>query len=191
MATRIVECADAGAWEAWLEENHATADRVWLRIAKKGAPHTTVRYPEVLDVALCFGWIDIQRRPLDEHFFLQGFAPRTARSRWSQVNREKAQRLMREGRVRPLGLAAIEAARADGRWEAAYPPQSRATVPDDFQRALDRNQGAKAFFDTLTGQNRYAFLYRLHNVKTPEKRAQRIAAYIDMLSARRTFYEAS
>jgi uncharacterized protein YdeI (YjbR/CyaY-like superfamily) len=184
----IVEFADAGAWEAWLEENHATGGGVWLRIARKGAPHTTVRYPDVLEVALCFGWIDIQRRPLDAQFFLQGFSRRTARSRWSQVNREKAERLIREGRMRRPGLEAIKAAQADGRWEAAYPPQSRASIPEDFQRELDRNPQASAFFDTLKGQNRYAFIYRLHNVKTPAKRAHRIATYIEMLSAGRTFY---
>jgi uncharacterized protein YdeI (YjbR/CyaY-like superfamily) len=183
-----VEFVHAEAWEAWLEENYATASGAWLRIAKKNAPHTTVRYPEVLDVALCFGWIDIRRRPLDEHRFLQGFAPRTKRSRWSQVNREKTERLIREGRMRGPGLAAIQAAQADGRWQAAYPPQSQAPIPEDFQRELDRNAQAKAFFETLRGQNRYAFLYRLHNVKTPEKRAQRIATYIEMLGAGRTFH---
>jgi uncharacterized protein YdeI (YjbR/CyaY-like superfamily) len=184
----IVEFADAEAWEAWLEEHHATSGGAWLRIAKKRAPHTTVRYPDVLEVALCFGWIDTQRRPLDEHFFLQGFTRRGARSRWSQVNREKAERLIRAGRMRAPGLEAVTAARADGRWQAAYPPQSQATVPEDFQRELDRNPKAQAFFDTLKGQNRYAFLYRLHDVKTPAKRAQRIATYIEMLNAGRTFY---
>jgi uncharacterized protein YdeI (YjbR/CyaY-like superfamily) len=182
----IVEFADPQAWEAWLEENHASASGAWLRIAKQRAPFTTVRYPEVLDIALCFGWIDIQRRPLDEHFFLQGFTRRKPRGRWSQVNCEKAERLITEGRMRPPGLAAVESARADGRWEAAYPPQSRATVPPDFQRALDRNPAAKAFFDKLTGQTRYAFLYRLHNVKQSERRAERIADYIDRLNAGRT-----
>lgn len=184
----IVEFADAQAWEAWLEENHASVGGAWLRIAKKGAPHTTVRYPEVLEVALCFGWIDIQRRPLDADFFLQGFTPRTARSRWSEINREKAERLIDQGRMRAHGLAAIKAAQADGRWEAAYPPQSRAPVPEDFQRELDHHPQARAFFETLKGQNRYAFIYRLHNVKTPARRAERIAAYIEMLSAGRTFY---
>jgi uncharacterized protein YdeI (YjbR/CyaY-like superfamily) len=143
-----VEFLDAEAWEAWLEENYATASGAWPRIAKKNPPHTTVRYPEVLDVALCFGWIDIQRRPLDEHFFLQGFTRRTARSKWSQVNREKAKRLIEQRRMRPAGLDAVTAAQADGRWEAAYPSQSRATVPANFERALDRNPPAKEFFST-------------------------------------------
>lgn len=183
-----VEFPDAEAWEQWLDQNHATAGGAWVRIAKKDAPHTTVRYPEVLEVALCFGWVDTRRRPLDEHFFLQGFGPRTPRSRWSQVNREKAERLIREGRMRAAGTAAVKAAQADGRWDAAYPPQSQAPVPEDFQRELDRHPEAKAFFDTLKGQSRYSFLYRLHNVKTPEKRAQRIATYIEMLLAGRTFH---
>ncbi len=184
----VVEFADADEWEAWLDQNHATATGAWMRIAKKSAPHTTVRYPEVLDTALCFGWIDIQRKPLDEHFFLQGFTRRTARSKWSQVNREKAERLISDGRMRPPGLEAIEAAKADGRWDAAYPPQSRAAVPEDLQRELDRNPKAKAFFETLKGQNRYSFIYRLHNVKTPAKRQERIETYIDMLSKGKTFY---
>jgi uncharacterized protein YdeI (YjbR/CyaY-like superfamily) len=183
-----LQFADAEEWEAWLEQNHATATGAWLRIAKKRAPHTTVRYPEVLESALCFGWIDIQRKPLDEHFFLQGFTRRTARSKWSQVNREKAERLINDGRMRPAGLEAVNAARADGRWDAAYPPQSQAPVPEDFQQELDRNPKAKAFFETLRGQNRYAFLYRLHNVKTPAKRAQRIDIYIEMLANGQTFY---
>jgi uncharacterized protein YdeI (YjbR/CyaY-like superfamily) len=183
-----LELRDADAWQSWLDANHGTVDGVWLRIAKKGASRTTVRYPEVLDVALCYGWIDAQRRPLDDTFFLQRFTRRGPRSRWSQINRTKAEHLIAEGRMQPSGVQAIEAARADGRWDSAYEPQSRATVPPDFQRELDRNPEAKEFFETLKRQNRYAFLYRIQDAKRPETRARRIETFIEMLNERRTFY---
>lgn len=182
----IVEVADQRAWREWLEENHASIAGVWLKFAKKGSPTPTVSYAEALEEALCFGWIDGQARGHDAHFYLQRFTPRRSRSKWSQINREKATRLLAAGRIKPAGLAQIEAARADGRWEAAYPAQSAATVPDDLQRALERAPTAKAFFETLTGSARYAFLYRLHNVTKPEARAERIAGYIELLSAGKT-----
>jgi uncharacterized protein YdeI (YjbR/CyaY-like superfamily) len=182
----VLEFADQVAWGDWLGEHHADTAGVWLRIAKKAAAVTTVAYPEVLDAAICHGWIDGQRKPLDETYFLQRFTPRGPRSKWSQVNREKALALIAAGRMRPPGQAEVEAARADGRWEAAYEPQSRASTPEDFQRALDQNPKAGEFFATLTGSRRYAFLYRLHNVRSPERRAQRIADYIVRLSEGRT-----
>jgi uncharacterized protein YdeI (YjbR/CyaY-like superfamily) len=182
----VREFADQAAWESWLSEHHGDSAGVWLRIAKKAAPVTTVHYPEVLDVAICHGWIDGQRKPLDDTYFLQRFTPRGPRSKWSQVNREKALALIAAGRMRPSGRAQVEAAQADGRWDAAYAPQSQATVPDDFQQALDQNPRARDFFATLTGSRRYAFLYRLHNVRSPERRAQRIADYIVRLSEGRT-----
>lgn len=182
----IVHCPDNAHWERWLEEHHATAADVWVKIAKKGSGVTTVHYPEVLDTAICFGWIDAVRRPLDDTYFLQRFTPRGPRSRWSQVNRDKAQALTGAGRMRPAGHAQVKAAQADGRWEAAYEPQSRATIPDDLQRALDAEPKAKEFFATLTGQKRYAFLYRLHNVKTQTARDRRIASYIELLREGRT-----
>jgi uncharacterized protein YdeI (YjbR/CyaY-like superfamily) len=147
-----------------------------------------VAYPEVLDVAICFGWIDGQRRPHDETFFLQRFTPRGPRSKWSQLNRDKALRLIEEGRMRAAGQAQVEAARADGRWDAAYEPQSRATIPEDLQRELDANPKAKAFFETLRGQNRYAFLFRLADAKRPETRARRLAQFVAMLNEGKTFY---
>jgi uncharacterized protein YdeI (YjbR/CyaY-like superfamily) len=185
-ALEVLEFSDQPAWEAWLREHHADAAGVWLRIAKKSASVSTVAYPEVLDTAICHGWIDGQRKPLDETYFLQRFTPRGPRSKWSQVNREKALAMIEAGRMHSAGQAQVDAARADGRWEAAYEPQSRATVPDDFQRALDQNPRAREFFATLTGSRRYAFLYRLHNVRSPQRRAQRIADYIVRLSERRT-----
>jgi uncharacterized protein YdeI (YjbR/CyaY-like superfamily) len=182
----IVEVGDQRAWRAWLESNHASPVGVWLKLAKKGSPTPTVTYSEAIEEAICFGWIDGQARSHDEHFYLQRFTPRRPRSKWSQINREKATRLLAEGRVRPSGLAQIEAAKADGRWDAAYPAQGAATVPDDFRRALDQNPKAKEFFETLTGTTRYAFLYRLHNVTKPEARAKRIANYIELLDDGKT-----
>jgi uncharacterized protein YdeI (YjbR/CyaY-like superfamily) len=182
----IVELADQQAWRRWLESNHDAYDGVWLKLAKKGSPTATVTQPQAIEEALCFGWIDGQVRRHDEHFYLQRFTPRRPRSKWSQINTEKAVRLIAEGRMHPAGLDQVEAARLDGRWDAAYEPQSRATVPDDFQRELDRNPAAKAFFETLTGSTRYAFLYRLHHVRKPPARAERIAMYVERLNEGRT-----
>jgi uncharacterized protein YdeI (YjbR/CyaY-like superfamily) len=182
----ILQLEDEGAWDTWLTDHHGDSPGVWLRIAKKAAPVTTVTHPEALETAICHGWIDGQRQGLDELFFLQRFTPRGPRSKWSQINRSKATELIEQGRMRPAGHQQVEAAQADGRWEAAYEPQSRATVPPDFQQALDQNPSAAEFFQTLTGSRRYAFLYRLHSVRSPLKRAQRIAQYIVILSERRT-----
>jgi uncharacterized protein YdeI (YjbR/CyaY-like superfamily) len=182
----IVQLPDPVAWERWLQEYHATVAGVWLKFAKKGTGVRTVVYAEALEAALCFGWIDGQVARYDEIYYLQRFTPRTKRSKWSQINVEHATRLIEAGRMCPAGLAQVQAAQADGRWEQAYEPQSQATVPDDFQAALDAHPGAAAFFTTLTGSTRYAFLYRLHHVKRPENRAKRIADYIERLSAGKT-----
>jgi uncharacterized protein YdeI (YjbR/CyaY-like superfamily) len=185
----IVQVADQRAWRRWLDENHASVPAIWLKFAKKGSPTATVSYGEAIEEALCFGWIDGQVRRYDEHFYLQRFTPRRPRSKWSQINREKATRLLAEGRVHAAGLAQIDAAKADGRWEAAYPAQSQAPVPDDFRRALDEHDDARKFFETLTGSARYAFLYRLHNVSDPAARAKRITGYIELLSAGKTLQD--
>lgn len=177
--------ADAAAWERWLEDNHES-DGVWIRIAKKGSGIESVRYPEVLDVALCFGWIDGRREALDETWFLQRFTPRRQRSPWSRINREKAERLIAEGRMRPAGLAEVERAKADGRWDAAYEGQRTIQVPEDLQRELDARPRAKAFFDQLNSRNRYAILYRLQEAKRPETRARRLAKFVAMLEAGET-----
>lgn len=182
----IVQFATAGHWERWLEDHHANSPGVWLKIAKKGSATSTVSYAEALEAAICHGWIDARKGALDESFWLQRFTPRGPRSKWSQVNRQKATALIEQGRMREPGLAQVRAAQGDGRWEAAYQPQSRATVPEDLQQALDGNPRAAEFFATLTGARRYAFLYRLHHVKTPQRRAQRIADYIVVLSEHRT-----
>jgi uncharacterized protein YdeI (YjbR/CyaY-like superfamily) len=182
----ILQCSTAQDWERWLEDHDAELSAVWLKIAKRGSPVSTVSYAEAVEVAICHGWIDGQKRGLDEAFWLQRFTPRRPGSGWSQINRQKATELIARGRMREAGLAQVSAARADGRWDAAYEPQSRATVPDDLQRALDENPVAQEFFATLTGATRYAFLYRLHGVTAPVRRSQRIAEYIALLSDRRT-----
>jgi uncharacterized protein YdeI (YjbR/CyaY-like superfamily) len=179
----VIPFADADAWERWLQEHHESAPGLWLKLAKKGAPIASVTYAQALELALCFGWIDGQKGAYDESWWLQRFTPRGPRSRWSRINREKAQELERAGRLRPAGLREIERARADGRWEAAYESQSRATVPDDLRRELDRDPAARAFFESLERHNRYAILYRIHEAKRPETRARRIARYMEMLRA--------
>ncbi|HLH23071.1 MAG TPA: YdeI/OmpD-associated family protein [Chloroflexota bacterium] len=179
----IIAFAAPAEWEAWLAAHHATAQGLWLKLAKKDAGVATVSYAEALDVALCYGWIDGQKAAHDERFWLQKFTPRGRRSKWSRVNRDKAEALLAQGRVQPAGLAHIEQARQDGRWDAAYESQSRATVPDDLQQALDANPAAQAFFATLDSANRYAILYRLQDAKRPETRARRLAQFVAMLAA--------
>jgi uncharacterized protein YdeI (YjbR/CyaY-like superfamily) len=181
-----LRCADPEEWERWLEANHAVAPGAWLHFAKKGSAHRTLDYGQALEVAICFGWIDGQVGRVDADFYRQRFTPRTKRSRWSQVNVEKATALIEQGRMRAAGLVAVEAARADGRWEAAYPPASRAEVPEDLAAALEAHPDAARFFATLTGSARYAFLYRLHDVRDPTRRERRIADYIERLSAGQT-----
>jgi len=181
----VVPFGSAAAWEAWLEEHHAASEGLWLKISKKDSGIESVSYAEALDVALCYGWIDGQKGRFDEKFWLQRFTPRRPRSKWSKVNREKVAGLIEAGRMKPAGLREVEKAKSDGRWEAAYEPQSRATVPDDLRRALDENREASAFFETLDGANRYAILYRIADAKRPEARARRIEKYVAMLAERK------
>ena len=180
--------ASAAEWEEWLEANHAASPGVRLKIAKKNTGIQSVRYPEVLESALCFGWIDGQREALDENYFLQRFTPRQPRSRWSKINREKAEGLVAAGRMRPAGLAEVERAKADGRWEAAYESQSRIAIPDDLERELATRPQAKEFFFRLSSQNRYSILYRLQDAKKPETRARRLAKFVAMLEAGETIH---
>jgi len=184
----VLPFAAARAWEAWLEREHARARGVWLKIAKKATGIATVSHAEALDVALCFGWIDGQRRAFDATWFLQRFTPRTRSSRWSRINTEHVERLIAAGRMRPAGLAQVEAARADGRWQDAYHGQRTATVPPDLQAALDANPAAAAFFATLRGTNRYAVLYRVQDAKRPQTRASRIARFVAMLERGETLH---
>jgi uncharacterized protein YdeI (YjbR/CyaY-like superfamily) len=173
--------ADAAAWEAWLEREHATAEGVWLKFARKGSGIASVTYDEALDVALCFGWIDGTRRAHDDAWFVQRFTPRRRASRWSKRNTDKVEALLAAGRMRPAGLAEVEAAKADGRWDAAYPGRAGMEVPDDLRAALDANPAAAAAFEQLDGTNRFAILYRLHDAKRPETRARRLAQYVALL----------
>ena len=184
----IVPFASREAWEAWLEEEHASSEGLWLKIAKKGSGIESVTFVEALDVALCYGWIDSQRNGFDGRFYLQRFTPRKPRSKWSQVNREKVARLIEAGRMKPAGLREVERAKADGRWDAAYEPQSAATVPDDLRLELERDRGAREFFETLNSTNRYAILHRIQDAKKPETRARRIAKYVAMLAEGKKLY---
>ena len=174
-------------WEDWLEADHR-GPGVWIKVAKKASGIESVTTAEALDVALCFGWIDSRREALDEQYFLQRYTPRQPRGRWSRINREKVERLTAEGRMRASGLAEVDRAKADGRWDAAYDGQRTATVPDDLRRELEARPTAKAFFETLNSQNRYAILYRLDDAKRPETRARRLAKFVAMLEAGETIY---
>lgn len=185
----VVSFASQSEWERWLDASHASADAgVWLKVAKKGSGIASVTHPEALEVALCFGWIDGQRLGHDETWFLQKFTPRRPRSRWSRINRDAATALIAHGRMHPAGLAQVEAAKADGRWDAAYEGQGSATVPEDLQAALDASPKAAAFFATLGSQNRYAILYRVQDAKRPETRARRIASFVAMLEEGKTIH---
>jgi uncharacterized protein YdeI (YjbR/CyaY-like superfamily) len=184
----IIAFADARAFEAWLAAQPAEAPGLWLKLAKQGNPESRLTKAEAVDAALCHGWIDGQLNPYDEAWWLTRFTPRKPRSKWSRNNRERAEELIAAGRVTPSGLAQIEAARADGRWAAAYASAGKAEVPEDLQAALDANPAAAAFFATLTGNNRYAILYRIGAVKRAETRARKIAEFVAMLERHETIY---
>jgi uncharacterized protein YdeI (YjbR/CyaY-like superfamily) len=184
----VLAFASADAWEAWLAAEHETARGVWIKLAKKGSGVASVTYAEAVEAALRYGWIDGQARRLDDRFYVQRFTPRTRRSRWSMINREKAEALIAAGRMAPAGLREVERARADGRWDAAYASPSAATVPDDLQRALDGDPAAAAFFARLDAQNRYAILHRIGEAKRPDTRARRIEKFVAMLRDERTIY---
>ena len=177
----IVLFAGPEELEVWLEENCAESDGLWLKIAKKGAPEPSVTYDEAVELALCFGWIDSQKRGFDETHFLQRFTPRRPRGRWSKINREKAEALEKTGALRPAGASEVEAARSDGRWEAAYEGSRTAKVPDDLQAELDANPKAAAFFADLDSANRYAIIWRLGEAKQPETRTRHLTKFLAML----------
>jgi uncharacterized protein YdeI (YjbR/CyaY-like superfamily) len=184
----ILPFESAEAWEAWLDQHHETVDGVWLQIAKKASGLPTVTHAEALQAALCFGWIDGQRKPLDDRYFLQRFTPRRARSAWSKVNREHVARLEAAGRMRAAGRRAVEAAKADGRWDAAYDPPSARAVPEDLAAALAASPKAAAFFETLSSQNRFAMCYRVQSAKRPETRRARIEKFVAMLERGEVIY---
>jgi len=172
----------------WMRNNHTRSPGIWLKIAKKASGIKSITYAEALDVALCYGWIDGQKSGYDEQYFLQRFTPRRARSKWSKINCEKVGVLIEQGRMQPAGLAEIERAKADGRWDDAYDSQRTMTVPDDFQAALDKNPEARAFFATISSSNRYAILFRLHDAKRPATRSARIETFIAMLRKGETLH---
>jgi uncharacterized protein YdeI (YjbR/CyaY-like superfamily) len=180
---------DAPAWVAWLESNHGQSPGVWLGLAKKGTTEpTSLTYEEALEEALCHGWIDGQVRRLDALIYRQRFTPRRPRSAWSKRNVGLVERLQGEGRMRPAGIAAVQRAKADGRWERAYAGQATIEVPADLAAALGAQPGARAMFEVLTSQNRYAVLYRIESAKRVETRARRIEQFVAMLARGETPY---
>ena len=178
----VTEFASAAAFEEWIAAHHATCPGIWLKLRKKGCGVDCLDYAQALDVALCYGWIDGQKDKFDDSCWLQRFTPRTPRSRWSKVNREKASALIEQGRMRAPGMAEVERAQADGRWDAAYAGSKTATVPEDLAVALAASPAAAEFFATLDSQNRYSILYRVQDAKKPETRARRIQKFVEMLA---------
>ncbi|MGO4291611.1 YdeI/OmpD-associated family protein [Chitinophaga sp. RAB17] len=175
-------------WEKWLKSNHTQTEGIWLIIYKKNSKIPSINYDQALEEALCYGWIDGIKKSKDEVSFLQKFTPRRAKSIWSEKNTKHIERLTAEGRMKPAGIAQVEAAKADGRWENAYAAGSKATIPEDFMAALKKNKKALAFFDTLNKQNLFAIYFRLQNAKKPETRAKRITTFIEMLAKQEKFY---
>jgi uncharacterized protein YdeI (YjbR/CyaY-like superfamily) len=182
-ALPVLTFADAQEFEAWLEANHESQG-LWVKVARKGSGIPSVHPPEALDVALSFGWIDGLRRRHDDTYYLQRYSPRAKRSKWSKINVAKAQELIASGKMRPQGLAEVERAQADGRWDAAYDSPSRIGVPPDLQAELDKDADAAAYFAQLPSQHRYHILYQLHDAKRPETRARRLAGFVSKLKRR-------
>ena len=176
------------AWDEWLASRPATAKGLWLKLAKKSSGIASVSKAEAIDTALCHGWIDGQLDSFDDDFWLIRFTPRQSTSKWSEKNRSRALELIAQKLMRPAGLSEIERARKDGRWDAAYTPQSTAQVPDDLRIALAKSKKAARFFETLDGSNRYSILYRVQTAKKPETRAARIATYVAMLAEGKTIH---
>lgn len=178
----LLTFADVASLERWLDEQGETSPGAWLRFAKQGAPESTVSKSDAIDCALAYGWVDGQLGRVDAHFFKTRFTPRRAKSAWSQINRERVERLEHAGRMRPSGRAQVDQAKADGRWAAAYAGQSEAVPDADLNAALDAESAARELFDALDSANRFAILYRVQQAKTPEKRAVKIAEMVAMLS---------
>lgn len=176
------------AWDTWLVEHSESSVGLWLRLAKKSANLESLSYPQAIEVALCHGWIDGQKKSFDEESWLQKFTPRGPKSIWSKINRAKAMALIEQGRMQPSGLAAIKQAKENGRWDAAYDSNSTAIPPSDFQAALDQSPRARAFFVTLNSQNRYAILFRIQTAKKADTRQKRITQFILMLEKHEKLY---
>lgn len=177
----IIAFKTAEAFETWLVQHHDNSNGLWIKIFKKNSGEETVTYAEALDIALCYGWIDGQKQSFDEQAWLQKFCPRREKSVWSKINIGHVERLIHEGRMRPAGLTAVEKAKADGRWEKAYDPASKMTIPEDFLQELSKNKKAEAFFKGLNKTNLFAIGFRLQTAKKPETRERRMKAIIEML----------
>jgi len=175
-------------WADWLAKVHDKSAGVWLKLGKKGSGIPSVTYEEALDIALCYGWIDGQKGSFDDKYWLQKFTPRGPKSIWSKINTDKTEKLIASGEMKPAGLKAIEMAKQDGRWAAAYESQKVISVPPDFQAALDKNKNAKAFFATLNSANRYSFLFRIQTARKAETRAKRIGQFVEMLERGEKFH---
>ena len=180
--------ANQAEWEAWLEQHVEKADGIWLRIYKKASGIPTISYDEAVESGLCFGWIDGQKGTYDDISYVQRFTPRRAKSIWSKVNTLKVERLLAEGRMRPSGITQMEAAKADGRWAAAYDSATTIQIPDDLAKALAENAGARAFFDGLSQSNRYAILFRIQTAKKPETRASWLSRAVEMCAKGEKFH---
>jgi uncharacterized protein YdeI (YjbR/CyaY-like superfamily) len=184
----IILFENQSAFEEWLKTHSSNDNGVWIKIAKKGSGVASISYDEAVESSLCYGWIDSQARSFDEHYYIQKFTPRRSRSKWSQQNCKKAEDLIAAERMQPAGYHQVELARQDGRWEAAYDPQSTITIPADFQEALDKNQAAREFFSSLNSSNRYAILHRLQITKNPGTRLAKIQKFIEMLVKNEKLY---
>lgn len=178
----IIQFDSQEDWEAWLKKNHATSDGIWIKLTKKGSKIKSVSRQEVLDTAICYGWIDGQTASVDDDFWLQRFTRRGPKSKWSKINCKKATDLIAQGKMKAAGFKEIELAKEDGRWDRAYDSQRTMAVPDDLRKKLDENQQASEFFDNLDSKNRYAILYRIHDAKKSETRARRIEKFVSMLN---------
>ncbi|ACT04110.1 YdeI/OmpD-associated family protein [Paenibacillus sp. JDR-2] len=184
----ILHFPDQPAFEQWLAEQYDQSSGIWLQIAKKNASRASVTYHEALDISLCYGWIDSHKRKHDDESWIQRFSPRGPKSIWSQINKDKAEALIAAGKMQPSGLKAIEIAKQNGLWDKAYESQSNAAIPEDFALELARNEKAGQFFETLDKQNRYAILFRIHNVKKQETRVKKIQQFIEMLEKGEKIY---
>ena len=184
----VLPFASKKKWADWLARQYDKSSGVWLKLAKKGSGTPSVTYDEAVEVALCYGWIDGQKKGFDEKYWLQRFTPRGARSIWSKINTGRVEKLIKNGEMKPPGLRAVETAKQDGRWDAAYESQKNISVPNDFQAALDKNPKAKAFFAALNSANRYAILFRIDNVKKAETRLRRIQQFVEMLARGEKLY---
>ena len=185
---QILQFESSAAFRRWLSENHAASDGFWLRFFKKGSKSKSLTHAEALDQALCHGWIDGQAKSFDEQSWLQKFTPRRPQSGWSKINTQHVERLVKAGSMNPAGLAAVEAAKADGRWQAAYDSPRNARPPEDLLSALEKNKKAKAFFNGLSRVNVYSILYRLQTAKKPATREKRMKLILDMLTQGKTFH---